>query len=376
MESTDIVFALTGNLRHNSRALKQIRLLRSIGLTVKVLALDAQAATATLAEGVQLCTLKRPAGTGPRFFWEVHRTFSQAVHTLSARVFHASDLYCLRAMRQGADRSRGKLVYDARELYPHVASTAGRPWVRLFWQRAERRDIHAADAVFTVSDRIANHLAKSYGLEQPLVLHNVPEPQTATPSRTLRKRAGVNPGAVVLLHQGSIQKSRGCFLLLDAMRKVRDAVLVFLGDGPLKPELVRKTREYGLEKHVRFLDPVPPDELLSATADADLGITLLEDTCLNHRYALPNKLFEYLMAKVPVLASDLPEIRDVVNRFQVGRLVNPSKRHELVSAIQECVDTVSLRHQWQANIPPVFETYSWLIASQRFTHAYQSLGVS
>jgi len=109
------------------------------------------------------------------------------------------------------------------------------------------------------------------------------------------------------------------------------------------------------------------------TADADLGVTLLEDTCLNHRYALPNKLFEYLMAGVPVLASNLTEISKVVTRFNVGRVVQASDRNALVSSLQYCVDNAEVRDQWCANTSRVFADYSWSIASKRFTEVYQKL---
>ncbi len=373
MPPTDVVFTLTGDVRRNSRAIRQLRLLRSFGLTVTVLALGHDTGTPFLDGGVYLRYLPRPTGGGPRFFWKVHRLFLEAARRQKARVFHASDLYCLRAMRLAATKYEAALVYDARELYPHVASTAGRPWVRAFWRRVERRDIGAADTVFTVSDSIAVQLQTTYGIARPNVLHNVPESQCPRPSGTLRQRAGIDSNSVLILHQGSIQKSRGCFLLLDAMRDVDGAVLVFMGSGPQMPALARAVREHGIHKRVRLVDPMPPDALLPVTADADLGVTLLEDTCLNHQYALPNKLFEYLMAGVPVLASDLHEMRRVVEHHQVGMVVRPSDRRSLVQALQQCANNVELRRKWRANTPRVFETYNWSVASQRFTTAYHAL---
>ncbi len=373
MSSPDVVFALTGDVRRNSRALKQLRALAALGATVEALTFGPAADEASLEAGIELRVLARPPGSGPRFFARVHRLFAQTARRIPARVYHASDLYTLPALHAAARQHGGRLVYDARELYPHVASTAGRPWVRAMWRLLEGRHIRHADAVFTVSDSIADRLAQAYGLPRPAVLHNVPPYRNVASSGYLREQTSAAPGTAVLLHQGQIQKDRGCLLLADAMRDVDSAVLVFLGGGPLKPMLRQHVRAAGLNERIFFLDPVSPDALLPVTASADAGITLLEDTCLNHRFALPNKLFEYLMAGLPVLASDLPEIRGVVEAFDVGCVVDPANRTALVEALQRMADDREARARWAANAPRVFETFSWEKASQRFKQAYQKL---
>lgn len=369
----DIVFALTGDVRRNSRALKQLRALTTLGATVDVYTLGAPGASEALEENIRLHFLSRASGSGPGFFARNHRTFREATRSAQARVYHASDLYNLPAMHAAARRQGGTLVYDARELYPYVASTAGRPAVRGFWRMVEGYYIRRADAVFTVSESIADQHVAMYGVPRSTVLYNAPPLRPVEPSTALRDLTGVPDETVVLLHQGQIQKDRGCLLLADAMRDVQGAVLVFLGSGPLKPDLQKYVEAAVLGDRVCFLDPVPPDDLLPVTASADVGLTLLEDTCLNHRFALPNKLFEYLMAGLPVLASDLPEIRGVVMGFEVGTVVDPADRAALVKRIQQMVDDKQARQRWRANAPHVFETFNWESASQRFIQIYQAL---
>ncbi|WP_243664052.1 glycosyltransferase, partial [Rhodothermus marinus] len=111
------------------------------------------------------------------------------MRTRRARVYHASDLYVLPALAAAARRHGGRLVFDARERYPYVAGTAGRPFRQHFWKLVERRYIHRADLVLTVSDGIADHLVRDYGIAPPLVLYNAPEaPAAADPSASLRRR--------------------------------------------------------------------------------------------------------------------------------------------------------------------------------------------
>ena len=372
MHSPEIVFSLTGDVGRNSRALKQLGELASLGATVAVLHLGSRNVS-NLPSGIQVTAIQRPAGSGPGFFAAVHRRFAAAVKAFQSKVYHASDLYTLPAMCRAASANSGALAYDARELYPHVASTAGRPWVSVAWRAVEHRHIRRANAVFTVGEAIADALRRSYRIARPIVLHNVPAYAEPVRSDALRTMAGAEEDTVILLHQGNIQKHRGCALLLDAMPGVRGAVLVFLGGGPLKGKLQREAARRKLTDRVRFLDPVPPEKLLPLTAGADIGITLLEDTCRNHRLALPNKLFEYLMAGLPVLASSLPEIGGLVDRFEVGMTVDPADTAALAETIQHMVDNTDARARWAGNARSVLSEFSWEAGAARFRSAYRQL---
>ena len=122
-----VLFTLTGDIRYNSRALKQLQLLANEGYSVAALGIGASTGEEQLFERVLCKTLPRPQGRGPAFFGRVHRLFSEHLPNYSARTYHASDLYSLPAQSRQAARQSGALVYDARERYPFVASTAGRP---------------------------------------------------------------------------------------------------------------------------------------------------------------------------------------------------------------------------------------------------------
>jgi glycosyltransferase involved in cell wall biosynthesis len=204
-------------------------------------------------------------------------------------------------------------------------------------------------------------------------LYNVPELQQVEQSSLLRNRLGIPSTQAIVLHQGKMQKDRGCLLLVKAIQKINRAALVFLGDGPLRPILEEEVRNAGLAGTVYFHDPVSPEHLLAHTASADIGVTLLEDTCLNHRFALPNKLFEYLMAGLPVLASDLLEIERVVTEWDVGKVVYPEDPDAVAGVLQAMLDAPDQLKRWAANTPRVFETFNWESASEDFKHVYRNL---
>lgn len=369
----EILFTVTGDIRRNSRALKQLQVFAEEGYRVLAVGLGDVEGEEMLFDGVRLQVLRRPSGGGPRFFRKCHQLFKSFAAQQPAQVYHASDLYNLPAMVYAAKCHNGKVAYDARERYPYVASTAGRPLVRLFWSALERRYIRKADAVFTVSLSIASHLVASYNIELPPVLHNVPVYKEPVQSNILREELDVEEDVVLVLHQGNIQKDRGCLNLARAMQHVSKAVLVFLGDGALKQRVAAEVTALGIGDRVKFKSSVPPAMLHTYTCSADIGVTMLEDTCLNHQFALPNKLFEYLMAGLPVLASDLPESGGLVEDYEVGCVANAGDPDAIARALQQMVDSTDQRTQWSAAIPAVFETFNWEKASQRLRRTYKNL---
>ena len=386
MSTCDVLFAMTGECLKNSRALRHLRILSDLELDVAVLAFDAvpQGQEAAALPGITIHQVDRPGGSGPPFFARLHWRMRKAASEVTARVYHASDLYVLPALHAAAKLHDGHLVYDARECYPHVEATSGHPMVRRFWQALEGWHVHEADAVFTVSESIAGHMSTTYGIRRPTVLYNAPETTGRPPRRgasdshdnpgtssTLREKTGA--GGVLLLHQGRMAPGRGCNLLVEAMRGIDNGSLLFLGDGDLRPALEQKVEELGIQNKVHFVDPVPPDELLPVTASADVGITLLQDTCLNHRYALPNKLFEYLTAGLAVLGSNLTEIRRVIETHDAGLLVTPSDLEALQVAMQRMIDDDESRRRWSRNAAAAMETYDPEKSSKRLREAYRTI---
>ncbi|NNF03558.1 MAG: glycosyltransferase, partial [Rhodothermales bacterium] len=337
--TTDIAFVLTGDPFRNARALKQVRALAHAGHRVLLLGIEGDAPHPDLPQNVHVERLPRPPGSGPAWFHAVHRAFRTRLMSLDARCFHASDLYALPSCSAGARRNGACLTYDARELYTAVASVSGRPLVRAFWRWIEHRHIRRTNAVFTVSGSIADELARRYPIERPVLLPNVPDESgrlSGPGLRELLRRVGVPTGEdePLILHLGQMRSDRGCDVLIDAFdRLAGDAAvadagararLVFLGYGPEEAGLRARATSTRVADRIHFLAPVDPDRVHAAISDAAVGVTLLQDSCLNHRYALPNKLFDYFHAGLPVLAARLPEIERVVDGEGLGLTVEPN----------------------------------------------------
>jgi len=253
------------------------------------------------------------------FVWRVLREQPDAVHAHDAAMLAPGFI--------GARLTRARLVYDSHEL------ATGVPYRTKGWHILvsvlERALIRRCDVVITVSPGIAERLRDKYRLRRtPTVVRNVTElsfADSVRPTRRLRERLSLDQEQLIL-HQGAPARHRGCENLISAMGGITDAHLVFLGDG--ETEFTTRLRalaaEVGVARRVHFVSSVPLASLLNHTAEADVGVSLLEANCENHRLALPNKVFEYIAARVPLLTSDLPEVRRLVEEHEVGWTVDSS----------------------------------------------------
>jgi len=179
------------------------------------------------------------------------------------------------------------------------------------------------------------------------------------------------PDAILFLYQGVLSPGRGIELLLEAFAGVDDPqrILVFMGSGPLEAQISGCS---GIRGNVRLHPAVAPLHLAEFTASADVGLCLIEDTCLSYRYCMPNKLFEYLAAGVPTLVSDLPEIVAVVNRLSAGWVL-PSWSVAALQTFVNSIDAGAVAER-RAGTARAAEEYSWEAQVPVLRTVYERLG--
>ena len=355
------MFALLGDPTGSSRALRQVRALADAGLDVRLLTVGPMR-RAEAVHGVVggAAEVPWPAGRGPALFWRAHRAVRAHALRTPAALYLASDLYTLPALAAAARLHRARLVYDSRELYAALDSSAGRPWVAAGWRAVEGRFIHRADAVLTVGDAIADRLAAAYGIARPTVLYNAPAPPPPGGAGAgrggLRDALGLpDDGRVVVLYQGLLRAGRGLPALVEAARRVDGVRLAVVGEGELWDEIGRLGAALG--DRFRLHPFVPPDALAALTPGADLGACLIEPLTESLRLSVPNKLFEYLAAGVPVVASPLPEIARVVGQG-VGVLADPADPGAVADALRRALDP-DARAAWAGRTADVLAPYAW-----------------
>lgn len=214
---------------------------------------------------------------------------------------------------------RATLVYEPHELETETATFGG--YQRRIAKMIERTLIARSAVVITVSESIATAYRHDYGLDDVHVVRNIPPLKTTQAGLSvdrdyLRRRYGIPSDHLIFLYQGALQAPRGIAEILRAFQRCRpDRHVVFLGFGPLTG-IVREAAANS--PNVHYHEAVKPDDVAGISASADVGIAFLCFGPRNHDFALPNKLFSYLHAGLPVLVSDLQEMRGVVEHFRCG----------------------------------------------------------
>lgn len=259
---------------------------------------------------------------------------------------HAHDVNVLPTAWLGARIARVPLVYDAHEISTH---REGYKAVRGVVGWLEKKIMPTAAGTITTTDARAKFFARAYRIPRPLVLQNRPRLARVTRSNRIREELGLTQAWPIVLYQGGLQTGRGLPRLVQAAAQVPGAYFVFIGGGRQAAELHALTETLGLHERVRFIPTVPLADLPSYTASADIGVQPIENTCLNHFTTDSNKLFEYVVAGLPVVASRLPEIRKVVERYDLGLLVTPGDTGSLVDALRRLVADAGLRARHAQN---------------------------
>jgi len=280
-----------------------------------------------------------------------NRKLADAVTKLQPRVVIACDLNTLPAGWRIKRETGCHLVYDAHELFTEMSPP--RSWLyKALWGMTERRLIRKADVVITVNEQRAREFAKRYGIAKPAVVLNGP----------LECLGSTGPAAapVRLIYQGGLTAARGIDMLVRAMKAVRGkAVLSLQGFGADEQRLKDLVEELALADTVHFIDPVPPDQVVTAAHEHDVGVVIYKAQTLNDRLAAPNKLLDYLGGGIAVLGVRLPMIEEIVTREQCGALFEPEDETDLARALQDVVSDAEALDRMKRNAAQACERYAW-----------------
>lgn len=229
------------------------------------------------------------------------------------------DLDTLTACYLSSKVIRSRLVYDSHELFTEVPELVGRPIVKKVWLKIEEFIFPKLKTVFTVSNSIANIYSKKYGVRVS-VARNLPSLKNFQKTVKTRSELGLPIEKRILLLQGAgINIDRGAEELVEAMKFLSDSyLLLIIGGGDIIDLLKNKVVNENLLKKVFILDKMKPEKLAEYTSIVDLGLSTDKDTNLNYRYSLPNKLFDYIKCEVPVLTSDLIEVKRIIDAYKIG----------------------------------------------------------
>lgn len=217
-----------------------------------------------------------------------------------------------------AARVKGKrVIYDSHEYWTEVPELISRPGTRKVWHWLEKRLFPRADAAVTVNPSIAEIYSEIYKMDVAS-LRNLPWHKGELEQR--------NEIGKVILYQGALNKGRGIDLMIDALEYLPGYELWIIGYGPVGQELREHAARHAWRDRVVFKGLIAFEKLGPITQQAAIGMSLEEDLGASYHYASPNKVYDYIQAGVPVLVSDLPEMRRVVDDHGVGEVLLNSER--------------------------------------------------
>jgi glycosyltransferase involved in cell wall biosynthesis len=301
---------------------------------------------------------------------------------LKPRLVHANDWNTMWAGLFIKWSSGARLVYDSHELW---ADRNGRWEWRPWLLACEALFVRAADEVLTSSPGYADALAARYRIARPTVVRNIPEVLSHPPAATHHGSGAAPPdpkdgsddwgepeGARILaasrsrpeiplvVYVGGLMPGRGLEQMIDALTLIPEARLRAVGPGasPYRAGLLARAQASGVLNRVELRHPVAPAEVGGVLAEASAGLCLIQPICRSYELSLPNKLFEYAAAGVPVLASDLPVIGDMVRREGFGTIAPAADPHGIATSLERLLEPDRWRLAAQ-RARAFAETHSW-----------------
>jgi glycosyltransferase involved in cell wall biosynthesis len=329
-----VTISFLGNANFDTRVANLTNSLKADGMDIKVVSFDWTTPNFhTITGDTSIYKLVKKNNSLSYYLNFLSILFKELRKTDSS-IYVAEDIFTLPIVTFIAKMKKAKLYYNSREFYSFLAGLRNKPKTQSIIRILEKFFIAKVDKVFVTGDGDAEFLQEYYGINNTVVIRNLPLKRKATVPKDFHELLSIPVSNTILLYQGVILEGRGFDPLLQAMTKVENCDLVVLGAGVFQTKYEKLAFDLGIENRVHFLGNIDQTELINYTAGADIGVSLIENISKSYYYALPNKLFEYIMAGLPVLISDLPQMKKVVTDYKVGRIVNLENTEEVENILR------------------------------------------
>jgi glycosyltransferase involved in cell wall biosynthesis len=363
-----IILAVTNNISTDQRVIRTAHTLHNMQARITIIGRRFHGKQSLSDPRFDAIRMNLIFNKGALFYAEYNIRLFFRLLLMKADVLVSNDLDTLPAVYLASKIKNAVLVYDSHEYFTEVPELKNRRFVRRIWEKIESRMLPHIHYSSTVSPPIADAYRKKYGIHME-VIRNLPFRRLAKagPEFHLRKQS-----EKILLYQGALNMGRGLEMAIKAMKYTENTVLVIIGHGDVEKELRELTRSLGLAERVTFTGRISPDKLFDYTVQADLGISLEEDLGLNYRFALPNKVFDYIQAGVPVLVSDLPEVKSLVLQYDVGTINNSKTPAELGALFNQILGDETKIQAWKLNLKKAAAELCWENEEQKLVNLYQT----
>ncbi len=364
----DVLIIVSSDPRYDTRSTKFLKTLTEAGHRAMVVGVCSDGkkddTTAIVRAPVN-------AKSGKRFFKEFYQGVVPHALKATAKVVIAGDLFSLppailNKVRHNRKSSQVRLIYDSKELYDELPSLKRKRSSFIFWDLLERSSIRYVDSAFTVNDSIAEILGRRWTIPFTVV-RNVPEKTDSRPGpRSFEK--------ITLAFSGGLQLGRGLHSLIRLLTLLPDKYeLKIIGDGLLRGELEELASSLNVTHRVRFTGRVKSEKVVEELSKAHIGIYLMENSGLCHYLALPNKFFQFISARLPVIVPTFPEMEKIVNRYGIGAAVDPSDLKRTAELVMEFTGDPGMYSKLLDNCERAALELNWDVEKRRFLDAVERL---
>lgn len=274
-------------------------------------------------------------------------------------IVFAEDLYTLPICIIVGKLKGAKVIYDCRELFGFLAGLKDKPFTQKMWRIIEKFFINKANLVLVTGKMDDEFLKSEYNLKNTFVLRNLPLFKNSDSPIDFYNQFGIEKDKKILIYQGVVVHGRGLKIIFEVLKKSDDFVLIVLGDGEHLKYYQDLSKSLSIDKKVFFAGKISQEKLINYTSSAFVGLSLIENLSLSYYYALPNKLFEYVMAEVPVIVTNLPQMKEIVDEFKVGFVVEENDFESIIQIIERLNQDNLYYNQLKENCRKASEILCW-----------------
>jgi len=265
-----------------------------------------------------------------------------------------------------------KIVYDSHELFCEVPELTSRPKIRRIWLSIEEWIFPKLDNVITVNKLISEIYSKKYDVKVNVIRNIAPTLKNKDVDIELKRRI-VGDKKMLILQGSGINKDRGAEEIVEAMKYLEDVLLYIIGSGDVIPLIKENIKVFSLEDKVKVMGRMPYDNLLEYTKIADIGISLDKGTNKNYEYSLPNKVFDYMQAGIPILVSNRKVVSKLVSDNDIGVVVDSHEPKVLAEKVKYMLSDENRYNKWKQNAKKASKIYCWENEEKELERIYSNI---
>ncbi len=352
-----IIISATSDLVTDQRVHKVASSCINAGYEVIVVGRAKKDSLAITNRNYKIKRFKLPFEKGPLFYAFYNLRLFIFLIFNAADAYIANDLDTLMGNYYAAKIKRTPLLYDNHEYFTGVPELLDRAFTRNIWKKIERHIFPKLKYVYTVNNSIKLLFENEYHIPVAVV-RNIP---LRNESQEIKKKLNIEipQGNKVIIYQGAINKDRGVEEAIQAMQYLENITLLIVGDGDVFNEVKKIAEQLHIENKIIFTGKIPFQLLPNYTALADLGLCIEKSTNINYTFSLPNKLFDYIRAGVPILAADLIEVKSIINQYNIGNIIQTHDPKHIAEQITISLFDENKIQLWKKQLKIASQELSW-----------------